>query len=153
MGIAADDASLDGDVRAEAAAVRARDWATLSTDGTTAPAVVIMGVQKTFTSRQYMWLHSNSWAGGFCYGALPAAVLGGVSQSVGVCFGAWVVFALILKFLPVSFRLRAMPTSNVSTFTAVKGVSYAIEDNSLFVLLGHNGESSSGDGLFLCTRR
>jgi hypothetical protein len=48
------------------------------------------------------------------------------------------VVALILKFAP-GFRFRLMPTRKVSTFSAVKGVSYAIDKNSLFVLLGHNG--------------
>lgn len=106
-------------------------------------AVKIRGVVKHFNSRVYEWLYSNSWAGALCYGAVPAAlftVAGGSRASAGGFFMFLIVFALILKFVPFSFRLRVKPTSKFSAFTAVKGVSYAIEDNSTFVLLGHNGD-------------
>ena len=140
--VVADDASLDDDVRAEAAAVRDGNWANHG-DGSAAPAVVIRGVQKTFTSREYAWLHSSSWAGAVAYGALPAAFFGGLSQSALAFVNFWVLFALGFKFVPLGFRLRVVPTSKITSFTAVKGVSYAIEDNSLFVLLGHNGAGKS----------
>ena len=99
-----------------------------------------------FVSRVFAWLNSNSWTGAFFYGSLPSALLAellasDVASRVSTYLSCLVIFGAILKSIPnrQSFRLRIVPTTEVSTFSAVKGVSYAIEDKSCFVLLGHNG--------------
>ena len=126
----------DDDVVAEARSVRGGDYA----DRPGKIALEIKGLQKTFSNRVYEWLYSNSWAGAMVYGAVPALLLSLFAGFTPVGFITfWVVFIVLLKFLPVNFRLRIVPTKAVSSFSAVRGVSYAVEDNSLFVLLGHNG--------------
>jgi hypothetical protein len=132
----------DGDVVDEAKAVRAGNYSERSGK----VAVEIKGLQKTFVSRVYEWLYSNSWAGALCYGSFPALALAfafGEGSFAGFLVNL-ILFAFILKFLPVNFRLRIMPTNKVTSFSAVRGVSYAVEDNSLFVLLGHNGAGKVG---------
>jgi hypothetical protein len=132
----------DDDVAAEAARVYRNDF---SDRGPV--AVQIRNVKKEFNSRVYEWLYSNSWGGALAYGAVPAAlftVAAGTMASVQGFVSNLAVFALLLKFVPLSFRLRVRPTRQFSGFTAVKGVSYAIEDNSTFVLLGHNGAPHLG---------
>jgi ABC-type multidrug transport system ATPase subunit len=126
----------DDDVKAEEIAVR-----TGKTNDNT--AIVINNLQKTFVSRMYDWVPSNSWGGGFIYASLPAALLALISQSPLFFIIFLIIFGLIFKFSPVSFKLRIMPTNQISKFSAVKGVSYCIENNSLFVLLGHNGAGKS----------
>lgn len=86
---------------------------------------------------------SNSWGGGIFYAALPAVLLALISASPGPFFIGLILFTLIFKFSPISFRLRLLPTSKISSFQAVKNVSYSIDKNSLFVLLGHNGAGKS----------
>ena len=70
-------------------------------------------------------------------------MLGGASQNGVTFIIVWIIVTLLFRFVPLHFRLRIRPTGKSSTFSAVKGVSYAIEDNSLFVLLGHNGAGKS----------
>mmetsp|Transcript_7939 Transcript_7939/g.11824 ORF Transcript_7939/g.11824 Transcript_7939/m.11824 type:complete len:190 (-) Transcript_7939:13-582(-) len=129
----------DDDCVVEAEQVRRGDFADRSND----VAVVIKGLQKTFVSCVYTWLYSNSWAGAVFYESLSSAPLavflgGDVGVGVSTYLSFLVIFGAVLKFIPVNFRLRIVPTREVSTFSAVRGVSYAIEDNSCFFLLGHN---------------
>ena len=132
------ESDMETDILAERKAVISQNF------GERKPAIVVTRLQKMFVSRHYEWLYSSSWAGAFFYASLVGALFSLIAQDPGPYFFVTLLGMIILRFKcfcgVLSFRLRILPTRKFTKFTAVKGVSYAIEEDSLFVLLGHNGE-------------
>ena len=110
------------------------------------PAIVVRDLKKKFRKRIYNYVHSDSWGGALFFAAMPAALFGS-AIGAGGGVGIFAVFFLIFKvrLVPVigSFKVRMMPTFNIEEFEAVKGTTFAVEPNSLFVILGHNGAGKS----------
>ena len=138
----ADDAQLaceDATVVAEARAVRDDAF------GDRTVAVKIRCLEKTFTS-YWQPLASNSWAGALFYAVVPAlafawAPLMAVFMFV-VVMGVLRTAGCGLKF---NFTMNILPAlgKNAKVFRAVRGVSLAIDEGELLVLLGHNGAGKS----------
>ena len=136
-----DRGDIDDDVLAEEQTVHSGEY------GERKPAIIVSGLKKKFESRVYGWLASSSWAGSFVYGSFIGIIAALATQDPFSYF-FWLILTMIFLRSKcccgcLNFRLRILPTRRFQSFTAVKGVSYAIEENSLFVLLGHNGAGKS----------
>ena len=131
-------ASDDALVAAEAVAVRDGAY------GDRTVAVELSGLVKTFTSH-WQTLDSNSWAGALAYSVIVAAPFGAMP---GMAVFVYLIALGVLRTngcgLGCQFAMNVMPAlRSAKVFRAVRGVSLAIDEGELLVLLGHNGAGKS----------